>query len=85
MKITNINLTKNGKESNRLAFGSITLNDELVITGVNVFKGSKGNFVKLPQRKTSKGEWVDITFPTTADLRAEINEKVLARYNELAK
>ena len=84
MKITNINHTKNGKEGNRLAFGSITLDKVLVVTGVSVFKSEKGNFVKLPQRKTKSGDWKDIVFPVTAELRAELNEKVLEKYEEIA-
>jgi stage V sporulation protein G len=84
MKISNINLTLNRNEnSKRIAFGSITMDKVLVITGVSVFKSEKGEFVKLPQYKKASGEYMDVTFPTTSELRKQINEAVLAKFEEL--
>ncbi|MFH0921806.1 MAG: septation protein SpoVG family protein [Fibrobacterota bacterium] len=83
MTVTNTNLTLSHKEnSKRIAFGSIELDKSLVITGISVFAGSKGTFVKLPQFKSQKG-YSDIAFPTNAALRSEINHAVLNKFNEL--
>ena len=67
MQISNVNLTLNRNEtSKRIAFGSITMDKVLVITGVSVFKGEKNVFVKMPQYKSHEGKYMDITFPTTS-------------------
>ena len=84
MKITNIRLHKDDKpEHSRRAFGAITLDKTLVITGVSVFEGKKGHYVRLPQYKKEDGTYKDIVFPTKADLRKEINQQVLAKYEEV--
>lgn len=85
MKITSVNLNLSKKpDSKTLAFGSIQLENELVLTGVKVFQGKTGPFVKLAQFKNSKGEYRDVAFPTTAELRKAINEAILARYGEVS-
>jgi len=84
MQVTKVNLTLNrNSESKRAAFGSVTMDNVLVITGVSVFNGEKGAFVKLPQYKTKDGKYTDITFPTTAELRKEIQQAVMAKFEEL--
>jgi len=84
MKITNINLSLNrNAKSKRVAFGTIELDKVLVITGVTVFNGSKGEFVKMPQFQKADKSYTDIVFPTTAELRQQMNEAVLAKFAEL--
>lgn len=85
MKITEIKLNRNTREgSRRLAYGTLTLDKTLVITGVSVFRGEKGEYVRLPQYKKGDGKYADIVFPTTAGLRKSINKRVLSAYEKLA-
>lgn len=84
MKITNINLSLNrNAKSKRVAFGSIEMDKVLVITGISVFSGNKGEFVKMPQFQKEDKSYMDIVFPTTAELRQQMSEAILAKFAEL--
>lgn len=41
---------------------------------INVYDGSKGLFVSFPSYKSSGGDYVDLVFPTSKELRNTINE-----------
>ena len=41
-------------------------------------------FCAMPQRKDAKGEYRDICFPTTAEMRQAINVAVLGEYERTA-
>lgn len=52
MRITEIRLTKTPDSGNQLAVGSITLDGELVVSGIRVVKANDGGmFVAYPNRK----------------------------------
>lgn len=68
--------------NNVKAMASITLENCFVVTGIRVIESQKGFFVAMPNRKTPNGEYKDICFPITADLRAAINDEVLKVYYE---
>lgn len=41
---------------------------------INVYDGKKGIFVSFPSYKSSDGEYVDLVYPTSKELRDTINE-----------
>lgn len=68
-----------------LAFGQITLDDVFVVTGISVKEGKSGLFVSMPQYKAADGSYHDKCFPTTPELRKQINETVLEEYKNIAQ
>ena len=50
------------------------------IRGLRILDSEKGAFVSMPQRKTAQGEYKDICFPTTAEMRKELHSAVLGEY-----
>lgn len=66
---------------NLLANASVTIGGCFAIRGVRVLNSEKGPFVAMPQRKTAEGEYKDICFPTTAEMRKELNSMVLGEYH----
>ena len=68
-------------KGNTKAFASIAIEDLVAIRGIRIVEGAKGLFVSMPQSKDDSGEYHDIAFPLTADLRKEISKSVLAEYN----
>ena len=62
-------LSSNG---NRLATASITIDGAFVVRNLSLMNGSKGMFV-------------DIAFPLTAELRTAISEAVIGAYKERLK
>lgn len=84
MRITEIRLTKTPDSGNQLAVGSITLDGELVVSGIRVVKANDGGmFVAYPNRKNSKNEYKDICFPMTKALREDIQTQVLSKFESI--
>lgn len=65
-----------------MAFASVTINDMFAVNNIRVVNSEKGLFVAMPQVKDNKGEYRDICFPVTADLRKQMNEAILGAYAE---
>ena len=63
-----------------VAFASATVNNMIGINGIQVIDGKNGLFVQMPQTKTAEGEYKDIAFPVTKELRLELNKAVLECY-----
>ncbi len=84
MQVTEVRLTKAPEEDSCLAYGSITFDKDFVVGGIRVLKSKNGDlFVGFPSRKNQKGEYKDICFPMTSDLRESITIAVLAEYEGL--
>ena len=66
----------------QLAFASVTINGGFAVTGIKVIDGGeKGPFVAMPSAKDREGNFKDICFPTTKELRAELAASVMEAYN----
>ena len=83
MKITEVRLKEMENMGSLKAFGSITLDDAFVVTGVSVREGSKGMFVALPSYKGKDEQYHDSAFPLNKELRDEINKAVLDEYQKV--
>ena len=68
-----------------LATASVTIGGCFAVRGIQVRDGKNGLFVSMPQRKDAKGEYRDICFPTTAEMRQAINAAVLGEYERTAQ
>lgn len=84
MDITKVNVRKYNQPKNNLkGFATVTLDDELVLTGIKIIKGNKGLFLGMPSSYwESDEEYHDIFFPVTADFREELTEQVLEAYEQ---
>ncbi len=82
MQITDIRIRKIEKEGKMKAVVSITIDDEFVVHDIKVIEGDKGMFIAMPSRKTSEGEYKDITHPIKSGTRERIQSMILAKYEE---
>ena len=82
MEITKVTVRKfKQKNSDLKAFATVTLEDELVLTGIKLRKGKKGLTISMPSQYSEKAEdYFDIFFPITADFRAELQEAIIDEY-----
>ena len=65
------------------AFARVLLNDELLLTSLRVYEGSKRLFVSYPNDPAHKGEdYRQLFYPTTKDLRDHIEEVVLKEFKD---
>ena len=84
MDITNVSVRRYNQPKNNLkGFAQVTLDDELVLTGIKIVKGNKGLFVSMPSTYWESDEgYHDIYFPITKEFRAELQEEILEAYEE---
>lgn len=85
MKITDIRLraVKSENEVKLKAYADVTFDGSFVVHGLKIIDGQKGMFVAMPSRKMPDGEYKDIAHPITPELRKEITDTVIEKYNEV--
>ena len=66
-----------------LAFAQIVLNEQFNCNGLRVVDGSNGLFVAFPNDPGYKGDdYRSLMYPLVRELRAHIEESVIAAYNQ---
>ncbi len=65
-----------------LATASVTIGGCFAIRGVRIMDSEKGAFVAMPSRKDSKGEYRDVCFPTTPEMRKALDTAVMGEYQK---
>lgn len=67
-------------KGNIVALASMTLYDAVTINSITINKGENGYYVKLPQKRTQDGNYIDVAHPINANLRNRINSVLLSAY-----
>lgn len=67
---------------NLKAIASVILDDCFIVKQVRVVDGAKGMFISLPCRRNVKGEFVELCFPLSKEVRMEMSGVVLQAYRE---
>jgi len=84
MRITNVRVHQLEGEGKIKAYGTVVFEGMLTVTDLRVVDGSKGLFVSMPSRKNKDGQYKDIVYPCTAEMREAIQKAVLGAYRALA-
>lgn len=71
------------KEGNLLAYASVTLGGCFAINNIRIMDSQKGMFLAMPDRQDAKGEYRDICFPTTAEMRQTLTSAVMGEYQRV--
>src|SRR5262244_3792554 len=71
------------EEDKLKAFVSIIIDDCFVVSDIKIINGNNGLFISMPSKKRKNGTFRDIAHPLNNETRRMIEEKILARYNEL--
>lgn len=69
-------------EGNVKAIASANLDDCFAVRNIRVMEGKNGLFVSMPSYKGTDGEYHDICFPTTAELRKQLNGAIAEAYKQ---
>lgn len=81
--ITKFNISPLAENNNGvLAVASATFYDTITVNSITIRQDSEsGNlFVKLPQKRTQQGRYIDVTHPINAETRQQINETLLSAF-----
>ena len=72
-------------EGNPLAYASVTLGGCFAVKGIRIINSEKGAFVAMPDRKDKNGEYHEVCFPTTAEMRKALNAAVMGEYHRVVE
>ena len=81
MEITEITVTLRNEEKLK-AFVNITFDNQFVVRGLKVIKGSDGFFISMPSRKMPDGTFRDIAHPINKGFRDFVEKVIIEEYNK---
>jgi len=81
MDITDIRIRKVVGEGKLKAYVTVTFDECFVVHNVKVIEGKTGVFIAMPSRKTKTGEYKDVAHPIHPEFRAEMQQKILDKYD----
>lgn len=64
------------------AIASANLDDCFAVKNIKVVEGKNGLFVSMPSYKGADNEYHDLCFPTTPELRKQLNNAVAEAYKQ---
>ena len=83
MNITDVKVVK--REANQLrGFATIIIDDAFVVKNIKIIQGKNGLFIAMPSYKLKNGEYKDVAHPLNTETRNQLEELILAKYNEMA-
>ena len=83
MKITDIKIRKLfGDDGPMKAIVSVTFDNQLALHDIKVINARDKYFIVMPSRKNPDNTYRDIVHPINADFRSELENAVIAAYNE---
>lgn len=82
MEITDIKIRKLFEEGPMKAVVSVTFDGQLALHDIKVIYARDKFFIVMPSRKNPDGTYRDIVHPINASFRANLEEAVIAAYEE---
>ena len=81
--ITNVSIYPiSNNDSSLKAFATLEIDSAFVVKGIRIIEGKSGLFVAMPSHKGDDGEYYDDAYPITKKCREDVNEAILAMYEE---
>ncbi len=85
MRITDIKIRKISQEGKMKAVVSVTFDDAFVVHDIKIIEGHEKLFAAMPSRRTADGTYRDIVHPITSEMRVELQDAILEKYDEFLK
>lgn len=82
MEITDIRVKKVASEGKMKAIASVTFDNAFVVHDIKIIEGQEKLFTAMPSRKTPENEFKDIAHPINSEMRAILENAIIAKYNE---
>ena len=82
MQITDVKVRKLFEEGPMKAIVSVTFDGQLAVHDIKVINARDRFFIVMPSRKNPDDTFRDIVHPINSDVRSDLEEKVIAAYEE---
>jgi len=83
MQVTDIRVRKVNSEGKMKAVVSVTFDEVFVVHDIKIIEGKEKLFIAMPSRRTKEGDFKDIAHPINTAMRDELQELILAKYDEV--
>jgi len=83
MEITEIMVRRVADDGKVKAYVTVTFDDCFVVHNIKIINGRDGFFIAMPSRKTAAGEYKDVAHPIKPEFRAEMQKKILEKYDDI--
>ena len=80
MTISEIKIRKIYTDGKLRALVSITIDNSLAVHDIKVISANERSFIAMPSRRETDGTFRDIVHPISADIRHELETKILEEY-----
>ena len=61
---------------------SVTFDDAFVVHDIKIIEGKENLFAAMPSRKSADGTYRDIVHPITTQMREQLQNAILAKYEK---
>lgn len=85
MKITDVRVKLVESDSRLRGIATITFEDSFVVHDIRIIEGENGLFVAMPSKRTPNGTFRDIAHPIHGDMRKNIEDAIVAEFEEVKK
>lgn len=82
MNITDVSVKRIKTSSRMRGVASVVFDDCFVVHSIKIIESDNGLFIAMPSIRNANGEFMDIAHPINSDMRAAIQNAVLAEYNK---
>ena len=82
MQVTDVRIRVIDRDSKMKAIASVTFDDCFVVHDIKVIEGEKGYFIAMPSKRTPDEQFRDVAHPINPQMRAELEDAILARFRE---
>lgn len=79
---SSIRVTLTNKDSLK-GMATVKVLDSIFLTGLRIIDGKKGLFVSMPSKKEPNGEYKDLFFPASKEIRDQLQAAILEVYHDL--
>lgn len=85
MKVTDVKIRLSKSSTKVKAFAVVTFDEFFEVNSFKIVDGEKGLFVGMPSQRGQDGKWRNIVWINDENLKNEVTEEVLRKYNESTK
>ena len=83
MEITDIRIRQMASDAKMKAVVSVTFDNAFVVHDIKIIEGEDRLFIAMPSRKTPDNEFKDIAHPINPDMRQQLSDMILEKYESM--
>ncbi|HKM07172.1 MAG TPA: septation regulator SpoVG, partial [Sphaerochaeta sp.] len=80
MEISEVRIRKVSQAGKLKAYVTVTFDNQFVVHNIKVIEGREGDFIAMPSRQLTNGEFKDVAHPICSKFRDHLQQVVMEAY-----